>query len=343
MSDLVLVTGLSGFIGANVAAQLLAKGYSVRGTVRNKAKGQQIVDKLAAHGADVSKLELVEADLGNDSGWEAAVQDCRYIQHIASPFPMEAPRQREALVPEARAGAMRVIEHGLGAGAERIVMTSSLVAMMGQKGRGAKMLITEKDWSDPDWQPLGSYAVSKTRAEISAWAYIEKQTQTERSRLTVVNPGLVLGPDSYDNGGASLGLIKTLMSGEFPKAPKVAYPIIDVRDCAAIHVAAMTSKAAGGRRLIAAGQSLWMSDIAKVLRGAYPDAKLPNGELPNFVVKLVSLFDDRVKSILPDLGIFHEADNGYVTTMTQVVPRPAKQAILAAAESMIESGAIELG
>ena len=343
MSDLVLVTGLSGFIGANVAAQLLAKGYSVRGTVRNKAKGQQIVDKLAAHGADVSKLELVEADLGNDSGWEAAVQDCRYIQHIASPFPMEAPRQREALVPEARAGAMRVIEHGLGAGAERIVMTSSLVAMMGQKGRGAKMLITEKDWSDPDWKPLGSYAVSKTRAEISAWAYIEKQTQTERSRLTVVNPGLVLGPDSYDNGGASLGLIKTLMSGEFPKAPKVAYPIIDVRDCAAIHVAAMTSKAAGGRRLIAAGQSLWMSDIAKVLRGAYPDAKLPNGELPNFVVKLVSLFDDRVKSILPDLGIFHEADNGYVTTMTQVVPRPAKQAILAAAESMIESGAIELG
>ena len=342
MSDLVLVTGLSGFIGANVAAQLLAKGYSVRGTVRNKAKGQQIVDKLAAHGADVSKLELVEADLGSDSGWEAAVQDCRYIQHIASPFPMEAPRQREALVPEARAGAMRVIEHGLGAGAERIVMTSSLVAMMGQKGRGAKMLITEKDWSDPDWKPLGSYAVSKTRAEISAWAYIEKQTQTERSRLTVVNPGLVLGPDSYDNGGASLGLIKTLMSGEFPKAPKVAYPIIDVRDCAAIHVAAMTSKAAGGRRLIAAGQSLWMSDIAKVLRGAYPEAKLPNGELPNFVVKLVSLFDDRVKSILPDLGIFHEADNGYVTTMTQVVPRPAKEAILAAAESMVASGAIEL-
>ena len=108
MSDLVLVTGLSGFIGANVAAQLLAKGYSVRGTVRNKLKGQQIVDKLAASGTDVSKLELVEADLGSDSGWEAAVQDCRYIQHIASPFPMEAPRQREALVPEARAGAMRV-------------------------------------------------------------------------------------------------------------------------------------------------------------------------------------------------------------------------------------------
>ena len=138
--DRVLVTGVSGFIASHVTERLLAKGYLVRGTVRNKAKGQKTIDKLAAQGSDVSKLELVEANLGSDTGWEEAVQDCRYIQHIASPFPLEAPSEREALVPVARAGAMRVIEHGLGAGAERIVMTSSMVAMMGQKGRGAHML-----------------------------------------------------------------------------------------------------------------------------------------------------------------------------------------------------------
>ena len=343
MSDLILVTGLSGFIASHVTAQLLAKGYTVRGTVRNKDKGQQVVDKLAAGGTDVSKLELIEADLGADEGWEQAVKNCRYIQHIASPFPLEAPSNREALVPEARAGAMRVIEHGLGAGAERIVMTSSMVAMMGQKGRGAKMLVTEKDWADPDWKPLTAYPVSKTRAELSAWAYIEKQPQTDRTRLTTVCPGLVFGPDSYGNGGASLGLVKALTSGEFPMAPKVAYPIVDVRDCAAIHVAAMTSKAAGGRRLMAAGQTLWMKDIAEILRSAYPEAKLPKGEMPNFVVKLVSLFDDRVKSILPDLGTFHEADSTYVTNITQVIPRPAKEAILAAAETMIANGTIKLG
>ena len=140
MADRILVTGVSGFIASHVTERLLKKGYAVRGTVRNKAKGQKIVDKLEAHGSDISKLELFEADLGSDAGWQDAVKDCRYIQHIASPFPLEAPSDREALVPEARAGAMRVIEHGLGAGAERIVMTSSMVSMMGQKGRGAKML-----------------------------------------------------------------------------------------------------------------------------------------------------------------------------------------------------------
>jgi len=341
MVDRILVTGVSGFIAAHVTERLLTRGYAVRGTVRNKIKGQKAVDKLAAQGVDISKLELVEADLGSDNGWQEAVKDCRYIQHIASPFPLEAPSDREALVPEARAGAMRVIEHGLGAGAERIIMTSSMVSMVGQKGRGTHMVVKESDWSDPDWKPLTAYPVSKTRAEKSAWDYVK--TQNLEQKLTTVCPGLVFGPDPYNNGGASLGLLIAMFSGDFPKVPKIAYPIIDVRDCAAIHVAAMTAKDAGGRRLMAAGETLWMSDIANILKAAYSEhKKLPKGSFPNFMVRLVGLFDDRVKGVIPDLGTFHEADAAYVSTMTQVMPRPAKEAILASAESLIANGAVKL-
>jgi len=336
MPDRVLVTGISGFIASHVTERLLAKGYTVRGTVRNKIKGQKIVDKLAAQGADISQLELVEADLGSDAGWKDAVQDCRYIQHIASPFPLEAPRDREALVPEARAGAMRVIEHGLGSGVDRIVMTSSMVSMVGQKGRGAHMKVLESDWSDPDWKPLTAYPVSKTRAEKSAWDYVK--TQNLEEKLTTVCPGLVFGPDTYKNGGASLGLLIAMFAGDFPRTPKIAYPIVDVRDCAAIHVAAMSAKDAGGRRLMAAGETLWMSGIADVLKGAYPDyKKLPKGDFPNFMVRLVGLFDDRVKGVIPDLGTFHEADSSYVNSLPHVIPRPAKEAILAAVESLIDN------
>ncbi len=340
MTDRVLVTGVSGFIGSHVTERLLAKGYDVRGTVRDKAKGQKIVDALAAKGSDVSKLELVEANLGSDSGWSEAVQNCRFIQHIASPFPLDAPSDREALVPEARAGAMRVIEHGLGAGVDRIVMTSSMVSMMGQKGRGAHMLIKEDDWSDPDWKPLTAYPVSKTRAEKAAWDYVKAQGLSDK--LTTVCPGLVFGPDTYKNGGASLGLLLAMFAGDFPRTPKIAYPIIDVRDCAAIHVAAMTATGAAGRRLMAAGETLWFSTIGEILRVKYPEfTKLPKGDLPNFIVRLAGLFDDRVKGVLPDLGTFHEADSAYVNSLTHVIPRPAKEAILAAAESLIENGAIK--
>ena len=340
MTDRVLVTGVSGFIGAHVTERLLAKGYAVRGTVRNKDKGQRVVDALGAAGSDVSKLELVEANLSSDAGWADAVKDCRFIQHIASPFPLTAPRDREALVPEARAGAMRIIEHGLGAGVDRIVMTSSMVSMMGQKGRGAHMLVKEEDWSDPDWKPLTAYAVSKTRAEMSAWAYVK--TQNLEDKLTTICPGLVFGPDTYKNGGASLSLLVAMFAGDFPRTPKIAYPIVDVRDCASIHIAAMSSKNAGGRRLMATGETLWFSEISAILRAKYPQyKKLPQGSFPNFIVKLVSLFDDRVKGIIPDLGTFHEADNAYVNSLTHVIPRPAKEAILAGAESLMANKMIE--
>lgn len=341
MTDTVLVTGISGFIASHVAAKLLENGYAVRGTVRNKVKGQRIVESLKNAGSDVDRLELVEADLEKDEGWSEATRGCRYIQHIASPFPLEAPSNREALVPAARAGAQRVLEHGFSAGAERIVLTSSLVSMIGQPNRGKQMVIEEDDWSDPDWKPLTAYPVSKTRAELSAWAYTK--AQGIENRLTTVCPGVVFGPDIYKNGGASLGLLKALFSGDFPRSPKIAYPIIDVRDCASIHVSAMTAEKAAGRRLMAAGQTYWIQQIADILIEAYPNAeKLPKGTMPNFLVRLISLFDDRVKGILPDLGTFHQADMAYVSSITGVLPRPSKEAILAAATSMIENGDIRL-
>lgn len=340
MSDLVLVTGITGYIASHVTAGLLAKGYRVRGTVRNKAKGRRVLDAMAQKGIDISGVELVQADLGSDAGWTDAVKDCRFIQHIASPFPFEAPGDREALVPEARAGAQRVLENGLSAGAERIVLTSSLVAMMGKPGRGKEMTITENNWSDPDWSPLTAYPVSKTRAELSAWAYAD--AQGFRDKLVTVNPGLVLGPDPFDNGGASLGVIRDMMNGELPAIPKLAYPISDVRDVASLHVSAMTAQGAGGRRLIAAGKTLWFKEIVEILRAEYPSAKLPKSELPNVLMRLIAIFDDRAKGILPDLGTFHDVDAAYVTSLTGVVPRPPKESVLASAADLVAHKVVEL-
>ena len=221
-----------------------------------------------------------------------------------------------------------MIEQGLAAGAERVVMTSSVVAMTGRPGRGERVRITEDDWSDPDWKPLAAYPVSKTRAERAAWDYVEAQGL--RERLCTVCPGLVVGPDPFDNGGASLGLVRDLMRGKFPAVPRLAYPVVDVRDCAAIHVAAMTTPEAGGRRLIAVGETLWMSEIASILRKAYPSAKVPLREMPDMLVRALGLFDDQVKSIVPDLGIFHEADSAYVTNLTQVKPRAVRASVVEA-------------
>ena len=340
MTTLVLVTGITGYIASHVAARLVERGYGVRGTVRNRAKGRRVLDAMATEGVDISGIELVEADLGADAGWAEAVDGCRFIQHVASPFPLAAPSDREALVPEARAGAQRVLENGFSAGAERIVMTSSVAAVMYQPGRGRAKTYGEDDWSDPEWKAMGAYTVSKTRAERSAWAYAEAQGL--KDRLVTVNPGLVLGPDPFENGGASLQAIRDMMRGEFPAMPKLSFPVVDVRDCASIHVAAMLREGTGGRRLIAAGETLAFSDMAALIRERYPAAKLPKLGAPSWVLRLLSLGDDRIKTILPDLGHEPTMDAGYVSSLTGVIPRPARESVLATADALVENGEVEL-
>src|SRR6185436_17769634 len=105
----VLVTGASGFVAMHCILRLLQDGHRVRGTVRNAQRGKRVTDVLAKH-VDVSRLSLVEADLGNDAGWDKALEGCTYVLHVASPVPRKPPKTVEEVVAPARDGALRVLK-----------------------------------------------------------------------------------------------------------------------------------------------------------------------------------------------------------------------------------------
>lgn len=339
MADLVLVTGADGFIGKHVALLLLRDGYRVRATVQAIGHGHAVRATLAAHGADPGLVEFEAADLTGGADWDAIVAGCRYVQHIASPFPLLPPRHREALVPAARGGALAVLEAALRQDVERLVMTSSLVAMMYRAGRAAQTVVGEADWSDPEWRALSAYIVSKTRAERAAWAAARERGA--ETRLTTINPGLVLGPPLDARVGASLGILKMVLMGENPALAPTAHPVVDVRDVAALHVKAMTTPAAGGRRLIAAADTLSIAEMADILRAAFPDraAAIPRMVLPDLAVRAMAMFMPALRPVVPDLGVAVRADAQYVSEMTGVSFRPAREAVVAAARALIEHGA----
>jgi dihydroflavonol-4-reductase len=174
----------------------------------------------------------------------------------------------------------------------------------------------------------------KTRAERAAWNFMTECRL--RERLVFVNPGFALGPLLDGASSTSLDVIKLILQGKYPAVPPSAYPVVDVRDLADLHVAAMTAPV-GGRRLIAAGETRTMRDMALVLREAHPDRarKIPTRELPGLVVKGMSLFDRSLKSVVPDIGTRPVADAAYVTELTGVGFRPADDAVRAAAQSLI--------
>ena len=68
MAGTVLVTGGSGYIAGETIRQLLAKGWTVHTTIRNRIKAGELREKL---GASADTLKSFAADLENDDGWEA--------------------------------------------------------------------------------------------------------------------------------------------------------------------------------------------------------------------------------------------------------------------------------
>ncbi len=336
MTEQVLVTGISGFIAKHVALELLKQGYEVRGTVRSLARADEVKDTLARHGANVDRVSFIAADLGSPEGWADAAQGCAYVQHIASPFPIEAPQDRESLVPEAREGALRVLRAAKRAGAKRVVFTSSMVAMMYRSGRPPVMTVTEDDWTDADWPATSAYVVSKTRAERAAWDWARAEGISDR--LTTVNPGFVLGPALDPVIGTSLQVIQLFMTGAYPAVPPVTYPVVDVRDLADLHVKAMTAPEAGGRRLMATGEPLSLTEMAHILREAFPDRakKIPTMTMPAIAIRILALFDASLKSLIQDLGTVPKADSSYVSDLTGVRFRPSREAVIDAGQSLID-------
>lgn len=221
MTDTVLVTGVSGFIGGHVAAELLRRGYAVRGSVRTPSRAEEVRAAVAAAGADDRGLEFRRLDLLSDESWTDAAAGCRFVVHVASPIVSAMPEDPEELIRPAVEGTRRAIGAALRAGAERVVVTSSLGAVQ-QARVPREHVYTAADWTHPDGRGVNAYTASKVRAERAAWDLADRSGAHDR--LAVINPGAVIGPLLSDDPGTSVTAIQQIMSGALPMIPDLRLP-----------------------------------------------------------------------------------------------------------------------
>lgn len=337
MTDTVLVTGATGFIAKHCIAELLRNGYRVRGTVRDPVRSAENVKRAVARaGVEASSIEIVAADLLKDEGWADAAQGCRYMLHVASPFPIIQPKTREELIEPARQGALRALQAAAKAGIERVVLTSSTVAVMYGSGLPHGHIYTEADWTDTERTDITPYIASKTLAERAAWEFV--QSTPGAPQLAVVNPGFVQGPALDPDLSTSLEVLHLMGKGAYPAAPRVEFPVVDVRDVAALHVKAMTHAAAAGQRFLATEGSASLYGIGQRIGAVLPDLKrrVPKFEMPDPMVRTIALFDKRLRTVLPELGVARRCDNAKARTVLGHAFRPATEAIDAAAGSLRE-------
>ena len=337
-SGLVVVTGRSGYVAGYCIAQLLNKGWRVRTTVRNLGRAEDVRSAIGKITANAGTVEFMAADLNSDGGWANAVGGTDCVLHVASPVPVVDPKTDDELVHPARYGTLRVLEAARYAGAKRVVMTCSISAII--FGRGVRdEPFTEEDWTDEtNRDDTSPYDRAKTIAERAAWAW--HKAEGGALELVTVNPGLVLGPVLGSDFSASLEAVRKLLDGSIPALPHFGFNVVDVRDIAALQLLAMTTPSAAGQRFIGSCDFYWMADIAKILKQGLGDKarKVPSISVPDFLVRLIGIFDPVARGRLYELGKRRPVSSEKARRMLGWTTRPVPETILDAAKSLQAQG-----
>jgi dihydroflavonol-4-reductase len=335
----VLVTGGSGFLGSHVILQLLRAGYDVRTTVRSLNRESHLRALFNGAGVDpAGRLAFFAADLERDEGWADAVSGCDFVIHVASPIPAAAPKHEDELIKPARDGALRVLKASRAATVRRVVMTSSCGAIYyGHPPQAAPF--DESTWTNTSGE-MSAYVRSKAIAERAAWDFLAAEGGP--LELSVINPTGIFGPVLDADVSSSIELVTRLLKG-MPGCPRLFFGVVDVRDVADLHLRAMTDPAANGERFIASsGDLMSMLDIARVLKARLGDAarKVPTRELPNWLVRVASRFDPKLRPLVPLLDSTRRATSAKAQRLLGWRPRSPEEALVATAESLIKFGVV---
>lgn len=331
MADIIVLTGITGFIAKHIALLALERGHHVQGTLRDLSRADEVRAALTPHLTDpeaLQRLSFHAADLTGDAGWPQAMAGATALIHTASPFPLSMPRDEQALIRPAVEGTSRVLRSARAAGITRAVLTSSTVAVIDES---VDRIYDESDWCKTSLPTTSAYAKSKTLAEQRAWEIAEDHGM----QLTTINPGMVWGPPLDRHYGSSLALVERLMKGKDPMLPDFGFPEVDVRDVAEMHLRALERPSTAGKRYLAAGGTLGMIEMGRLLKETYPDRRIPTRAAPRPVLWLLSLFDPAVRGILPKLGRMEKVTTLAAQRDLGITFRPASEALQASAAWLV--------
>lgn len=354
----VLVTGAGGYIAMECIRQLLEAGYQVRGTLRNMERAPGLLEILAkgqTSAANVrQQLQFVQLDLLEDASvteanpgrWAEAMEGCQAVLHVASPFPLGEEIPPELLIRTAQEGTLRVLQAATQTGVRRVVLTSSAAAVgYGHPGASAAPVYDASHWTNLDGA-ISTYTRSKTLAERAAWDFVRQYNENPASEpleLVVINPTFVQGPalDARQKF-TSAALLRGLLTGAYPALPQLSFCIVDVRDVAAAHLAALTAPDAPGKRFIVYTETLWMREIAAILAEQFKPLgyRIPKMVIPTWLTRFLAQFIPEARAVLPELGRYVHYDTTPARTILNWQPRPVREAIIEMAESLIEQDAL---
>jgi len=275
--DIVLITGVSGFIASHTALQFLEAGYKVRGTVRSKDKADwlcQLSDEKYGKG----KFEaFVVPDMMVEAAFDEAVKGVSGICHMASVVTFSD--KFEEVIPPVVKGALNIMTAATKEPSIKslVYTSSSTAALMPQPDQVIK--VGKDTWDDdvvkkangPDPSSWDLYGASKTEAEQAIWTAV-RETNPPFQVATILpnaNLGPIIKPGGEDSSSTASWVLK-VFKGEDPDPNFPPQYFVDVRDTARLHVIALIDPSCNGHRLFAFAAPFNWNDVLAIFRKQNP-------------------------------------------------------------------------
>ena len=266
----VLVTGATGFIGANLVRALLKEGYRVKALVRKESNRKNI------EGLDI---EVALGDLGDQASLEKALDDCEALFHLAASYTFWTPEPR--LIYETNVkGTENLLTVALRKGIKKVVYTSteSTIGIDRKTGLGNENLFARPE------ELTNHYKRSKFLAEKVAL----KMSQ-EGLPVVVVNPTTPVGP--YDIKPTPTGsFILSFLKRRLPAYVNTGLNLVNVEDVARGHILAL-ERGKPGERYILGKENLTFREVLRML-DRIAGINSPKIRLPLFLALGVGKFSE---------------------------------------------------
>ncbi len=237
----VLITGGTGFLGANLCHHLVAHGDQVRVLKRRKTP-PTLLEGLP--------VEFAEGDVTDLDSLLAAARGVEGIYHAAGLISYWRPK-RERQYRVNVEGSRHVVEAAVRSGVRRIVHTSSIAAVGFRADGQPADEDTEWNWERYDVH----YCTTKHLGEVEAMKGNQRGVE-----VVALNPSLIFGPrDLHFQAGR---IFKMVADSSVIRIPEGNSTTSDVDDVCAAHIAAM-ERGQPGRRYILGGEVRAYSDLIR--------------------------------------------------------------------------------
>src|SRR5271169_1419343 len=270
------VTGATGFLGSHVARVLADQGAGLRLLVRPTSNLRNL---------EGLKAETATGDLRDAASLEKAMAGCDTVFHVAADYRLWV-RDPAEMYRSNVDGTRAILEAARKNGVQRVVYTSS-VATMGFTGNGHP---ADEDSPVSLADMIGPYKRSK---------FIAEQVALEAGRsgmhVVTVNPTTPVGEQDVKPTPTGR-IVVDFLKRKFPAYVETGLNLVDVRECARGHIAAL-EKGKSGERYILGGQNLTLKQILDKL-GAISGFPSPKVKLPYFVAYAAGAVDQTVQGRL---------------------------------------------